>query len=107
MDKNHRDIYLLNDNWLHMYCRVSGNDEVQAEFVNKWIQAHINDSKVDSDCARIGGPCGGAIFWQVMAQGMENWSDGYEVVLEQSPSTTNIINPQSRRISSLNNNYHN
>ncbi|KAL0463372.1 UNVERIFIED_CONTAM: putative mannan endo-1,4-beta-mannosidase 9 [Sesamum latifolium] len=53
-------------------------------------------------CARRRGPCGGALFWQVMAEGMENWSDGYEVVLEQSPTTAGVIDQQSRRISSLN-----
>lgn len=52
-------------------------------------------------CARAGGPCGGATFWQLMAQGMENFSDGYEVVLEQSPSTTAVITQQSRRLSAL------
>ncbi|XP_073032294.1 putative mannan endo-1,4-beta-mannosidase 9 [Primulina eburnea] len=52
-------------------------------------------------CARSGGPCAGALFWQVMADGMENWSDGYEVVLEQSPSTAAVINQQSARIASL------
>ncbi|GER47083.1 mannan endo-1 4-beta-mannosidase 4 [Striga asiatica] len=53
-------------------------------------------------CARDEGPCGGALFWQVMAKGMENWSDGYEVVLEQSPSTAAVVYQQSRQISSLN-----
>ncbi|KAI3472866.1 hypothetical protein Pfo_031123 [Paulownia fortunei] len=52
-------------------------------------------------CAKNGGPCGGALFWQVMAQGMEKWGDGYEVVLQQSPSTAAVIYRQSRRISSL------
>ncbi|KAK6150311.1 hypothetical protein DH2020_015243 [Rehmannia glutinosa] len=54
-------------------------------------------------CARRGGPCGGTIFWQLMTQGMENFADGYEVILQQSPSTARVINRQSRRISSLNN----
>ncbi|KAL8038301.1 hypothetical protein ABFX02_11G097800 [Erythranthe guttata] len=120
------------------YGEVPGsNDEVQAEFVHKWIQTHIDDSKLvigkpimvtefgkssrssgynvearDNyfsnifnsvySCARTGGPCGGALFWQVMAQGMGDWSDGYEVVLEQSPSTIGVISQQSRQISSLN-----
>ncbi|CAA0814573.1 Mannan endo-1-4-beta-mannosidase 7 [Striga hermonthica] len=53
-------------------------------------------------CARDEGPCGGALFWQVMAEGMENWSDGYEVVLEQSSSTAAVVYQQSRQISSLN-----
>ncbi|KAL0463376.1 UNVERIFIED_CONTAM: putative mannan endo-1,4-beta-mannosidase 9 [Sesamum latifolium] len=116
-------IHLYPDQW------VSGsNDEAQNEFVEKWIQAHINDSKsilkkplVVSEfgkssrssgytveardryfglifnrvygCARRRGPCGGALFWQVMAEGMENWSDGYEVVLEQSPTTFSSFLP--------------
>ncbi|KAI3444959.1 hypothetical protein Pfo_001624 [Paulownia fortunei] len=125
-------IHLYPDQWV-----PGSNDEVQAEFVEKWIHAHIDDSKsilgkpllvtefgkssrsggynvgardryfgsiFNSvySCARSGGPCGGALFWQVMAQGMENWSDGYEVVLEQSPSTAAVVYQQSRRISSLN-----
>ncbi|KZV24756.1 mannan endo-1,4-beta-mannosidase 9 [Dorcoceras hygrometricum] len=52
-------------------------------------------------CARSGGPCGGALFWQVMAEGMENCSDGYEIVLEQSPTTVAVINQQSARIASI------
>ncbi|KAL0423205.1 UNVERIFIED_CONTAM: putative mannan endo-1,4-beta-mannosidase 9 [Sesamum radiatum] len=125
-------IHLYPDQWV-----TGSNDEAQDAFVEKWIQAHIDDSKsilrkplvvsefgkssrssgytVDArdryfglifntvyGCARRRGPCGGALFWQVMAEGMENWSDGYEVVLEQSPTTVGVIDQQSRRISSLN-----
>ncbi|KAL3528019.1 hypothetical protein ACH5RR_012675 [Cinchona calisaya] len=52
-------------------------------------------------CARTNGTCGGALFWQLMAQGMENLSDGYEIVLEQSPSTVGVIAQQSNGLSSL------
>ena len=38
-----------------------------------------------------GGPCAGGLFWQLMAQGMDGFRDGYEVVFEESPSTTRII----------------
>ncbi|KAL0396448.1 UNVERIFIED_CONTAM: putative mannan endo-1,4-beta-mannosidase 9 [Sesamum calycinum] len=124
-------IHLYPDQWV-----PGSSDGAQEEFVEKWIQAHINDSQsilrkplVVSEfgkssrssgytvearntyfglifdrvygCARTQGPCGGALFWQVMAEGMENWSDGYEVVLEQSPTTAGVIDQQSRRISSL------
>ncbi|PIN00266.1 Mannan endo-1,4-beta-mannosidase [Handroanthus impetiginosus] len=124
-------IHLYPDQWLS-----SPSDEDQAKFVEKWIQAHGDDSKsilgkplvltefgkssrsavytvgardkyfqtiFDNiyNSARNGGAYGGALFWQVMAEGMENWSDGYEVVLEQSPSTVGFIYQQSRRISSL------
>lgn len=109
------------------------------DFVNKWVEAHIQDSKAvlgkpllvtefgkssrssgysvaardeyleniyDAvyKSAKTGGPCGGATFWQLMANGMENFSDGYEVVLDQSPSTTTaVITQQSRRLSALTN----
>lgn len=52
--------------------------------------------------ARNGGSCSGTTFWQVMAEGMENWGDGYQVVLDQNPSTAAVISQQSQRISSLN-----
>ncbi|KAJ1699759.1 hypothetical protein LUZ63_008271 [Rhynchospora breviuscula] len=52
--------------------------------------------------ARAGGACAGGLFWQVMAQGMEGWSDGYEVVFSQCPSTASVIQQQSRRIAGLN-----
>ncbi|PIN11252.1 Mannan endo-1,4-beta-mannosidase [Handroanthus impetiginosus] len=124
-------IHLYPDQWV-----PGSNEEDQAKFVEKWIQAHANDSKsilgkplaltefgkssrssgytvgardkyfqtiFDNiyNSARNGGAYGGALFWQVMAKGMENWSDGYEVVLEQNPSTVGVIYQQSRRISSL------
>lgn len=119
--------------------RVPGaNEQGQADFVNKWVQSHIEDSKTvlkkpilvtefgkssrtsgynvgvrdaylgkiyDAvyKCARAGGPCGGAVFWQVMAKGMEGWGDGYEVMLDQSPSTVAVIAEQSKRLSALTN----
>ncbi|KAK4421951.1 putative mannan endo-1,4-beta-mannosidase 9 [Sesamum alatum] len=125
-------IHLYPDQWV-----PGSNDEAQDEFIEKWIQAHVDDSEsilgkplvvsefgkssrssgytVDArdryfglifervyGCARRQGPCGGALFWQVMAEGMENWSDGYEVVFGESPTTAGVIHHQSRRISSLN-----
>uniref|UniRef100_A0ACD5ZB29 Uncharacterized protein n=1 Tax=Avena sativa TaxID=4498 RepID=A0ACD5ZB29_AVESA len=45
-----------------------------------------------------GGPCAGGLFWQVMAPGMEGWADGYEVVLERSPTTATIISQECAKI---------
>ncbi|CAK9176090.1 unnamed protein product [Ilex paraguariensis] len=125
-------IHLYPDQWM-----PGSNDQAQANFVDRWIQAHILDSKSvlgkpllvtefgkssrsagysvgarDSyfgniyntiySCARTSdGPCAGELFWQLMAQGMDNFSDGYEVVLEQSPSSAAIIAQQSHRLSAL------
>ncbi|GER39397.1 mannan endo-1 4-beta-mannosidase 4 [Striga asiatica] len=126
-------IHIYPDQWV-----PGSSEEAQGEFVEKWIEEHVEDSKsivrkpllvtefgkssrssgysvqARDDylgnvygsvyrCARSGGPCGGALFWQVMAEGMENWSDGYDVVLENSPSTDAVISQQSRQIASLNN----
>ncbi|KAJ8748500.1 hypothetical protein K2173_003398 [Erythroxylum novogranatense] len=40
----------------------------------------------------------GGIFWQLLAQGMDSFGDGYQVVLEESPSTAYVIAQQSRRL---------
>ncbi|XP_004228885.2 mannan endo-1,4-beta-mannosidase 4-like [Solanum lycopersicum] len=53
------------------------------------------------NCAKNGGPCGGGLFWQLLDQGMENYGDGYEVVLQISPSTDRVILLQSLRLSKL------
>ncbi|KAK6802624.1 hypothetical protein RDI58_000406 [Solanum bulbocastanum] len=53
------------------------------------------------NCAKDGGPCGGGLFWQLLDQGMENYGDGYEVVLQASPSTDRVILLQSLRLSKL------
>jgi mannan endo-1,4-beta-mannosidase len=44
-----------------------------------------------------GGSCAGGLFWQVMAPGMESWGDGYEVVLEHSPTTAAIVSQECAR----------
>ncbi|KAE8699654.1 Mannan endo-1,4-beta-mannosidase 1 [Hibiscus syriacus] len=51
--------------------------------------------------ARSGGSCAGGLFWQLLSLGMDTMGDGYQVVLEQSPSTASIIAQQSRLLSSL------
>ncbi|XP_059281392.1 mannan endo-1,4-beta-mannosidase 4-like [Lycium ferocissimum] len=53
------------------------------------------------NCAKIGGPCGGGLFWQLMDQGMNSFGDGYEVVLQVSPSTDRVILLQSLRLDKL------
>lgn len=153
MLKRYFFIYLFSYNYFHVLnliisevicthgdiygCRVSSTDEeAQNAFVEKWVQAHIQDSndvlgkpillsefgkssrssgysveKRDSyfqklydaiyNSASTGGSCAGGLFWQLMTQGMDGLEDGYEVIFEESPSTTNVITQQSKRMSSL------
>lgn len=42
-----------------------------------------------------GGSMAGGLVWQVMAEGMDSYYDGYEIILPRDPSTTALINKQS------------
>ncbi|BFG24050.1 hypothetical protein CerSpe_103240 [Prunus speciosa] len=124
-------IHIYADQWL------SGqSEEAQAGFVDRWVQAHIQDcntvvkkpllmaefgksyklpgyvlqkrdayfGKIYSDIyssASRGGSCVGGLFWQLMAPNMDTFRDGYEVVLEQSPTTATVIAQQSRKLNGL------
>lgn len=51
--------------------------------------------------ARNGGAFGGGLVWQVLAEGMESYDDGYEIVLSKDRSTNAIISQQSTKMASL------
>ncbi|KAK7269508.1 hypothetical protein RIF29_22239 [Crotalaria pallida] len=51
--------------------------------------------------ASSGGSCAGGLFWQFMIEGIDNLRDGYEVIFEESPSTTNVISQQYKKMSNL------
>uniref|UniRef100_M1B8N7 mannan endo-1,4-beta-mannosidase n=1 Tax=Solanum tuberosum TaxID=4113 RepID=M1B8N7_SOLTU len=51
--------------------------------------------------AKEGGTMGGSLVWQLMAHGMENYDDGYCIVLGQNPSTTQIISDQAHVMAAL------
>ncbi|KAJ0025445.1 hypothetical protein Pint_07083 [Pistacia integerrima] len=53
------------------------------------------------ELAKNGGTIDGSMVWQVMAEQMESYYDGYEVVLSQNPSTTNVITQHSNNITAL------
>ncbi|XP_010911540.2 mannan endo-1,4-beta-mannosidase 1 [Elaeis guineensis] len=115
-------IHAYPDQW------ISGSDDAQMAFLRSWIQSHIDDAgatlgkplmitefgrKTERDSfywavynmiynsARAGGPCTGGLFWQMLAQGMDNFRDGYEIIFSESPSMASIISQQSHMIASL------
>lgn len=45
---------------------------------------------------------GGGLFWQLMAEGMDAFADGYDIVLSQNPSIAAIMASQTHRMSLLN-----
>lgn len=53
------------------------------------------------ESASHGGSCAGGVFWQLMAQGMDSFGDGYQVIFQETPSTTTIIDQQSHKMSNL------
>ncbi|KAL2345552.1 hypothetical protein Fmac_006837 [Flemingia macrophylla] len=73
--------------------RLSGVVE-RDSYMSKMYSAIYNS-------ASSGGPCAGGLFWQLMAQGMDGFRDGYEVIFEESPSTTTIIEQQSHKMSTI------
>ncbi|KAK7284450.1 hypothetical protein RJT34_19196 [Clitoria ternatea] len=49
-----------------------------------------------------GGPCAGGLFRQLMAKGVDYYHDGYEIIFEETPSSTiSLITQQSQRLSIL------
>lgn len=48
--------------------------------------------------ASRGGAAAGSLFWQLMATNMANYGDGYDIVLNESGSTTRIIGQQSQKL---------
>ncbi|XP_068304301.1 mannan endo-1,4-beta-mannosidase 1-like [Pyrus communis] len=125
---------------IHIYAEQwlpGTSEEGQADFVDKWVQQHIEDCNTVVKkplvlgefgksyrlpgytpgkrnayfrklyeyiytSASSGGSLVGGIFWQLMAQGMDTFRDGYEVVLEESPTTANVIAYQSSKLGGLN-----
>ncbi|KAJ8443669.1 hypothetical protein Cgig2_019651 [Carnegiea gigantea] len=45
-----------------------------------------------------GGPAAGALFWQLVTEGIESYGDGYAITLNDGSSTTSIITQQARKL---------
>lgn len=54
------------------------------------------------DSTKKGGSGGGSLLWQVFPEGTEYMDDGYAIILSKSPSTSNIVSLQSRRLTMFN-----
>ncbi|KAL8127168.1 mannan endo-1,4-beta-mannosidase 7-like [Apium graveolens] len=48
--------------------------------------------------ARCGGVAAGSMFWQLLAEGLDSYRDGYEVVLDESHTTACLISEQSQKL---------
>ncbi|KAM4122012.1 hypothetical protein ACJW30_01G049200 [Castanea mollissima] len=45
-----------------------------------------------------GGAAVGGLFWQLLAAGLDNFRDGYEVILSENPSTASVIAQESQKL---------
>ncbi|MED6111947.1 Mannan endo-1,4-beta-mannosidase 7 [Stylosanthes scabra] len=48
-----------------------------------------------------GGAAVGCLFWQILDQGMNSFRDGYEIVIDESPSTTSLIAQESQKMNQI------
>ncbi|KAL0365052.1 UNVERIFIED_CONTAM: Mannan endo-1,4-beta-mannosidase 2 [Sesamum angustifolium] len=94
-------IHAYPDAWLS-----AQGDDAQMAFLRKGFSLASRDSFLNAiysniySLARSGGIGGGLVF-QLVAEGMESYSDGYEIDLFQTPSTSSIISQQSRQMTAL------
>lgn len=51
--------------------------------------------------AKGGGAAAGGLFWHVLAEGMDSFKDGYEIILSESSSVSDIIIQQSKRLNKI------
>ncbi|KAL4296799.1 hypothetical protein GQ457_12G031130 [Hibiscus cannabinus] len=51
--------------------------------------------------ARGGGAAVGGLFWQLFAEGMDSFGDGYEIIMSQPTSTVDIITRESRKLNRI------
>ncbi|KAI3450975.1 hypothetical protein Pfo_007640 [Paulownia fortunei] len=48
--------------------------------------------------AKRGGAAAGGLFWQLLAEGMDSFRDGYEIILNENSSTANVIAQQAHKL---------
>ncbi|CAI9110817.1 OLC1v1010906C1 [Oldenlandia corymbosa var. corymbosa] len=85
-----------------------GKPIMVGEFGKSWKDSGFNSYKRDAlfndvyfqiySSAKHGGPAAGALFWQLLTEGMDNMKDGYEIILSEGSSTANVIAQQSYKL---------
>ncbi|XVE56080.1 hypothetical protein DITRI_Ditri03aG0208400 [Diplodiscus trichospermus] len=51
--------------------------------------------------AKGGGAAVGGLFWQLFAEGMDSFGDGYEIIMSEGTSTVNIITQESQKLNHI------
>ncbi|XP_075491501.1 mannan endo-1,4-beta-mannosidase 7 [Primulina tabacum] len=104
-------LYFLS-NWLDAHIQDAENvlhkPLLIAEFGKSWKDPSFSPYQRDMvfntvyskiyASAKRGGAASGGLFWQLLAQGMDSFRDGYDIILEENSSTANLIAEQARRL---------
>lgn len=87
-----------------------------AEFGKSWKSSGFTSDKRDEvynlvysniyASASGGGAAVGSMFWQLLAPEMDNYRDGYDVVLSESGSIAGLIAQQSQKLNRIRRKYH-
>nr|GLL26295.1 mannan endo-1,4-beta-mannosidase 7-like [Ipomoea trifida] len=102
-------------NWLNAHIQDSQyiikKPLLIAEFGKSWKDPGFNPNQRDAlyrtvyytiySSAKRGGAAAGGLFWQLLTDGMDNFRDGYEILLSQSTSTANLISQQCHKLSQI------
>ncbi|KAJ6398411.1 hypothetical protein OIU77_019252 [Salix suchowensis] len=100
------------NNWLDTHIQDAQNilrkPILIAEFGKSWkdpgFSAYQRDLLFNTvyykiySSAKRGGAAAGGLFWQLLTEGMDNFRDGYEIILGQPSSTANVIAQQAHKL---------
>lgn len=100
------------NNWLDTHIQDARNiirkPLLLTEFGKSWKDPGFNSNQRELllntvyskiyRSARTGGATAGGLFWQLLTEGMDSYRDGYEIILNESPSLVNMISFQCRKL---------
>ncbi|XP_031268970.1 mannan endo-1,4-beta-mannosidase 7-like [Pistacia vera] len=101
------------NNWLNIHIQDAQNilqkPVILAEFGKSLRTSSVNQRdqifnivySAAYSSARGGGAAVGSMFWQLLAEGMDSYGDGYEVIFSKNPSTAGIIIDQSQKLNKI------
>ncbi|KAK8685773.1 hypothetical protein V6N13_124807 [Hibiscus sabdariffa] len=103
------------NNWLDAHIRdakvILRKPILLTEFGKSWKDPGFSTYRRDQlyntvyykiySSAKTGGPASGGLFWQLLAEGMDSFRDGYELVLSESSSTASVIAQQSHKLDQI------
>ncbi|XVF36073.1 hypothetical protein REPUB_Repub19eG0026900 [Reevesia pubescens] len=88
----------FNAYWL-MYMAADPSQKTKVSSAFQQAKQHVYTAIYSS--ARGGGAAIGGLFWQLFAEGMDSFRDGYEVIMSEGTSTVNLITQESQKLNHI------